>query len=157
KPQVTGLFMAPLIDRLMVTIIVPVTIDGENRYALARSPDQYAIARIIAATELPAGWRAPAGGCDAARRVLAASRPALSIGDEMPRKQWSEAGPGVFEFIGAAGRPSLEASVSSGLTRWETAVWAPKALLEAPIRAQWRTLGVTALLAIALVVALAVW
>ncbi len=29
------MFMAPLIDQLLVTIIVPVNIDGENRYALA--------------------------------------------------------------------------------------------------------------------------
>ncbi len=45
----------------------------------------------------------------------------------------------------------------SELTGWETAVWAPKALLETPVRAQWRTLGVMALLAITLVVALASW
>jgi len=43
------------------------------------------------------------------------------------------------------------------LTGWETAVWAPKALLEAPVRALWRSIGVMALLAIALVVALASW
>ncbi len=36
-------------------------------------------------------------------------------------------------------------------------MWAPKAVLEAPILAQWRTVGVTALLAIALVVASALW
>jgi two-component sensor histidine kinase len=43
------------------------------------------------------------------------------------------------------------------LTGWQTAVWAPKALLEAPVRAQWRTVGVTALMAFTLVVALASW
>jgi len=47
--------------------------------------------------------------------------------------------------------------VRSELTDWQTAVWAPKALLEAPVRAPWRTLGVMALLAFALVVALASW
>ncbi len=36
-------------------------------------------------------------------------------------------------------------------------MWAPKALLEAPVRALWRTIGLTALLAIALVVTLALW
>src|SRR5260370_20958444 len=45
----------------------------------------------------------------------------------------------------------------SGFSGWETGVWACTALLEAPVRAQWRTLGVMALLAIALLVALALW
>src|SRR5262249_28322286 len=42
-------------------------------------------------------------------------------------------------------------------TGWETAVWAPKALLEAPVRALWRTLGWMSLLALTLVVGLALW
>jgi PAS domain S-box-containing protein len=158
KPQVTGLFIALSINQLVVIIVVPVKIDGENRYALARSPDQYAIARVIAATELPTGWQAQAAVSDDAHRIIASSDQAVQwIGKELPREQWYDAGPGVFEFIDAEGRPSLEASTKSDLTGWETAVWAPKALLEAPILTQWRTLGVTALLAIALVVALALW
>jgi PAS domain S-box-containing protein len=43
------------------------------------------------------------------------------------------------------------------LTDWQTSVWAPKALLEAPVRALWWTVGLMALLAIALVVTLALW
>jgi PAS domain S-box-containing protein len=157
KPQVTGLFIARSINQLMVTVIVPVKIDGENRYVLAGSPDQYAIARVIAATELPAGWQAQAAVFDATHRIIASSDQAQPVGKELPPAQWRNAGSGVFEFIDVEGRRSLEASTRSELTGWDTAVWAPKALLEAPIRAQWRTLGVTALLAIALVVALALW
>jgi PAS domain S-box-containing protein len=157
KPQVTGLFMAPFINQLLVTTIVPVKIDGEIRYALARSPDQYAIACVLAATELPAGWQARAAVSDDTHRIIASSDQVRSIGKELPPQQWYEAGSGVFEFVDAEGRLSLEASTKSDLTGWETAVWAPKALLEAPIRAQWRTLGVTALLAMTLVVALALW
>jgi PAS domain S-box-containing protein len=157
EPQVTGLLIAASINQLVVGIVVPVKIDGENRYALARAPDQYAIARVIAATELPAGWHAQAVVSDATHRVIASSDQAQSIGKELPSAQWHGAGRGVFEFIDVEGRPSLQASTRSELTGWDTAVWAPKARLEAPIRAQWRTLGVTALLAIALVVALALW
>jgi PAS domain S-box-containing protein len=158
-PQVTGLFMAPLINKLLVTIIVPVKIDGESRYAIARSPDQHALARLVAANELPAGWQAQAVVSDAAHRIIARSEPWDSfIGQELPPAQWYRAAPGgVFEFTDSLGRPSLEASVRSALTGWETAVWAPKALLEAPVRAQWRTFGVMALLATALVVTLALW
>jgi PAS domain S-box-containing protein len=50
-----------------------------------------------------------------------------------------------------------QANARSDFTGWETAVWAPTALLEAPVRAQWRTLGIMALLALTLVIASALW
>jgi PAS domain S-box-containing protein len=134
-----------------------VEIGGERRYAVARSPDQFALARLVAANELPTGWHAVVS--DAGHHIIGRSeQEGLFIGKELPPAQWhrAEAG-GVFEFIDSEGRPSLEASATSELTGWETAVWAPKALLEAPVRALWRTIGLTALLAIALVVALASW
>src|SRR5260221_10651392 len=157
KPQVTDLFMAPLVNQLLVGIIVPVEIGGERRYPVARSPDQFALARLVAANELPTGWHAVVS--DAAHHIIGQSEEeGLFIGKELPPAQWHRAEPGgVFEFIDSEGRPSLEASATSELTGWASAVWAPKALLEAPVRAQWRTLGVMALLAIALVVALALW
>jgi PAS domain S-box-containing protein len=157
KPQVTDLFMAPTAKQLLVGIIVPVEIDGENRYVVGRSPDQLALARLVAANELPTGWHAVIS--DGAHRIIGRSeQEGLFIGKELPPAQWHRAGPGgAFEFIDSEGRPSLEASAMSELTGWETAVWVPKALLEAPVRAQWKTLGVMALLAIALVVALALW
>src|SRR5260370_21869390 len=62
KPQVSGLFWSLVAQQLLVTIVVAVKIDGENRYALSRSPDQHTLVRLIAATELPAVWPAPAGG-----------------------------------------------------------------------------------------------
>jgi PAS domain S-box-containing protein len=157
KPQVAGLFIGSVTKRLMFSIFVPVQIDGENRYVLGRSQDHDAVARLVAANELPAGWHAVVS--DAAHRIVARSQHEDAfVGKELPSGQWHRAGSGaVFELIDSAGRPSLEASVRSELTGWETAVWAPKALLEAPVRALWRTIGATALLAIALVVALASW
>src|SRR5712672_1571475 len=141
----------------MFSIIVPVQIVGATRYALGRSPDLHALAGLVAAIELPPGWLAAVA--DAAHFIMARSdQEDAFVGKELPPAQWLRAEPGgVFEFIDSEGRPSLEAYVRSELTGWETAVWAPKALLEAPVRAQWRTLGVMALLAIALVVALASW
>src|SRR5712671_2142158 len=139
EPQVTRLFMAPVVRQLLIGIIVPVPIDGENRYAIGRSPDQHALARLVAATELPAGWHAVVS--DAANHIIARSEQEDAfIGKELPPSQWHRAGPGgVFEFIDSEGRPSLQAYAWSELTRWNTAVWARKALLEAPVRAQWRT------------------
>jgi len=157
KPQVTGLFIGPVTRQLMFGIVVPVEIEGERLYALVRSPNQHALAGPVAANELPPGWHAVVS--DAAHHIIAGSHQEEAfIGKDLPPAQWHRpASGGVFEFIDAEGRPSLEAYAQSELTGWETAVWEPKALLEAPVRALWWTLGWIALTAFALVVALALW
>ncbi len=141
----------------MFGIVVPVEIDGEGRYALVRSPDPHTLERLVAANELPAGWHAVVS--DAAHHIMAGSQPEDAfIGQELPPSQWQRAGPdGVFEFVDSKGQSSLEAYAQSDLTGWEIAVWEPTALLEAPVRALWWTIGLTALLALGLVVALASW
>src|SRR5262249_37286940 len=124
-------------------------------YALVRSPNQHALAPLVAAQGLPSGWHAAVS--DAAYRIIA-SQPDAFIGKELAPAERYHAGPdGSFEFVNSKGRPSVKAYTWSELTGWEAAVWAPKALLEAPILAQWRTLGVMASLAFALVVAQALW
>ncbi len=157
RPQVTGLFMAPVVDQFMFGITVPVEIGGESRYVLGRSQDQHILARLVAANELPPGWLAVIA--DAAHHIIARSEQEDAfIGKELPPAQWHRAGPGdVFEFTDSEGQPSLEAYARSELTSWETAVWAPKILLEAPVRALWWTIVLTALTAFGLVVALASW
>jgi PAS domain S-box-containing protein len=157
KPQVTGLLMGAVTQQLMFAIIMPVQIDGESRYALVRSPDQHALADLVAANEMPPGWQVAVS--DAAHRIIVQSdqRDAL-IGKELPPSRRHRKGPGgVSEFVDSDGRPSLEAYAWSELTGWETAVWASTALLEAPVRALWLTIVLTALLTFALVVALALW
>src|SRR5262249_59196507 len=121
--------------------------------------DQHAIARLVAAREVPAGWGARAVVSDAAHLIIASSEQAEPyIGNELPRTQWQGAGPsGVFEFIDSGGRPSLQASTRSDLTGWETAGWGPKALLEAPRRVQWRAVGALALLGLGVVGGSAFW
>jgi len=157
KPQVTDLFMGPLVKRFLFGIMVPVQIDGENRYVLARLPDQHALEYPVATHELPPGWLAVVS--DTARRIIARSEQEDAfIGRELPLAQWHRAERGgVFEFVDSQGRPSLQGYAWSDLTGWETAVWAPAAALEAPVRALWLTIGVMASLAFALVVALASW
>src|SRR5215471_6409968 len=91
KPQVTDLFMAPTVTQLLVGIMVPVNIDGENRYVVARSPDQFALARLVAANELPTGWHAVVS--DGAHRIIGRSEEeGLFIGKELPPAQWHRAG-----------------------------------------------------------------
>jgi PAS domain S-box-containing protein len=157
RPQVTGLFIGSVIKQPVFAIIVPVQVESENRYVLARSPSEHALARLVAANELPAGWHAAIA--DAGHRIMAPSeRQNAFVGNELqPAQRHPRGSDSIFEFTDTEERPSLEANAWSNLTGWQTAVWAPKALLEAPVRAQWRILGVTALLAFTLVVALALW
>jgi PAS domain S-box-containing protein len=157
KPQVTGLFMAPIVNEFMYGVTAPVEIGGETRYVVGRSQNQHALGRLVAANELPPGRLAVIA--DAAHRIIARSEQEDAfIGKELLPAQRHSAGPvGVFEFTDSEGRPSLEAYARSELTGWEAAVWAPTALIEAPVRALWWTIGFTAVAAFALVVALASW
>jgi PAS domain S-box-containing protein len=157
KPQVTGLFMAPIIKQLLIGISVPVEIDGERRYVLGRSPDQSALARVVAANKLPPGWQAAV--TDTTHHIIARSdQPNAFVGQELSPSQWHSAGSdSVSEFVDTEGRPSQEAYARSELTGWETAVWAPEALLAKPVRALWWAIGTLALLAVALTAASALW
>jgi PAS domain S-box-containing protein len=157
KPQVTGLFTGPVSKRLVYAIIVPVQIDGENRYALLRSPDQRALERVVATNKLPPGRQAVVS--DGTHRVIVRSdQQGVFVAEELPRAQWYRAGPdGEFEFIDSEGRPSVEAYAWSELTGWKSAVWAPRALLEASVRTLWWTLVFMGVLALTLVVGLASW
>src|SRR5262249_46092478 len=69
QPQVSDLFLTPVTQQLVFIVIVPVQIRAENRYALARSPEQRMFARLlVAAKELPAGWQAVIS--DATHRII---------------------------------------------------------------------------------------
>jgi PAS domain S-box-containing protein len=157
KPQITGLFVGPVTHLPMFGIIVPVEIDDENRYVLVRSPNPHAFSAMVAANELPPGLHAVVS--DAAHHIIARSEQEDAfLGKELPASEWPRAQhDGVFEFVDSEGRQSLEAYARSDLTGWDTAVWEPKVLLAAPLRALRWTLGLTALLAFALVTALASW
>jgi hypothetical protein len=74
----------------MFAIIVPVQVDGENRYALVRSPNQHALAPLVAAQGLPSGWHAAVS--DAAYRIIA-SQPNAFVGKELLPAERHRAGP----------------------------------------------------------------
>src|SRR5262249_23216417 len=151
QPQITTLFAGPTTEQLVVGISVPVQIDGENRYALVRPVDQRALASLLAARR-PTGLHVAVS--DAERRIVVRSElEDAFVGKPVRAPRWHCPGPsGVFEFTDSNKRPSLGAYACSDLTGWQTTVWEPKALLEAPVRALWRTLGWLALLAFLLVV-----
>src|SRR5262249_27176694 len=132
--------------------IVPVQIDGENRYALVRPADQRALASLVAAHRQQPGLHVAIS--DAARRIIVR----YEQEDAPMATQWHCPGTGgVSDMTGSDGGPSLGGYACSDVTGWQTIVWEPKALLEAPVLALWRTLVSFALLAFMLVVGLALW
>ena len=160
KPQYTGLFMGLLTNELLFAIVVPVTIDGENRYALAISPDRKLFAGFVAGRDLPPGRHVAV--TDGRHRILALSghEEGAAIGSFLPATQWHGNGSrksGTFEFVDDAGQRSIQAFARSDLTGWETSVWGTERVLTAPVRMLWRTLGWLALLAFGLVATLALW
>jgi PAS domain S-box-containing protein len=158
KTQVTSLFEGPVAREILFAIIVPVKIDGEFRYALARSPSQHALARVVSANQLPPGRSAAI--IDAAHRIIAKSGQdiATAAGEELPQSRQPRGGlDSILEFTDSQGLPSLQAYTQSDLSGWGVAITAPKAMVGAPLRALWQTLGWIALLAFTLVVALALW
>jgi PAS domain S-box-containing protein len=138
-------------------IIVPVKIDGENRYALVTLTDQSALEGLIVSYALPRGWQTVVS--DAAHHIIGSSQQEDAfVGQQLPRAKWRSAEPaGILEFTDAEGQSSQEAYTSSALTGWQTAVRAPMALLDAPVRATWWTIGLTALLGFSLVLGSALW
>ena len=85
KPLVTGLFMEPRSRQLDFAIIVPVQIDGENRYALIRLTNQSVLAGLIAAHALPPGWQAVVS--DAAHHIIGSSQQGDASIAEEPRRR----------------------------------------------------------------------
>jgi PAS domain S-box-containing protein len=157
KPQIASLFIVPVTQQLVLGIVVPVYIGGENLYALVRPVNQRALASVIATrTQRPGSHVAIS---DAERRIIVRSeQEEASIPESLLAAQWHCPGsPGVFEFTVPDGQPSLGAYACSGLTSWQTTVWESKALLEAPVLMFWRTLGWLALAAFTLVVIFALW
>jgi PAS domain S-box-containing protein len=153
NPQITSLFEGATTEQLVVGISVPVQIDGQNRYALVRPVDQGALATLVTSRKQHVVIS------DRERRIIVRSgQEDALLGKTLQAVQWHCPGEGgAFEFTASDGRPALGAYACSDLAGWQTTIWEPKALLEAPVLALWRTLGWLALLAFMLVVVLAWW
>src|SRR5262249_25569276 len=129
KPQIASLFDVPGTRQLVLGIIVPVQIDGVNRYALVRPADQLALANLIAAYRRQAGLHVAVS--DAKRRVIVQSEhDDAFMGKSALAAQWHCPGPdGIFDFTDSDGQPSLGAYACSDVTGWQTTMWESRALL----------------------------
>jgi PAS domain S-box-containing protein len=155
KPQIASLLNVPTVQQLVLGIIVPVQVDGENRYVLVRPADQRVLANLVAAHRQRPGLHVAIS--DAERRLVVPSeQDEAFLGKSLLAARWHCPGPtGIVEFTDSDGRPSLGAYACSDITGWQTTMWESKALLEAPVLMLWRTLGWLALSAFMLVFVLA--
>jgi len=119
--------------------------------------DQSALEGLIVSYALPRGWQTVVS--DVAHHIIGSSQQEDAfVGQQLAGAQWRRAEPaGILEFTDAEGQSSQEAYTSSALTGWQTAVRAPMALLDAPVRSTWWTIGLTALLGFSLVLGSALW
>src|SRR5262249_33524471 len=118
QPHVSDLFISPVTEKLLVTIVVPVEIEGERRYVLARAPEPRPFARLVAARALPTGWHAVVS--NTTHHIIAQSGNQDAFGQELPPAQWAHDGSGgLFEFIDSEAQPALQAYTRSELTGWQ--------------------------------------
>jgi PAS domain S-box-containing protein len=153
KPANGDLVWGQLAQRLVITVMVPVSIDGEVPYALILSPEPASLSRVLEQQYLPEGWVARIS--DRNGLILARSeRHEELFGKPVPTDSESEhtGHAGVVTTKDRDGKPVLLADSWSGVTGWRTAVWAPLAILAAPAR-QLR-LALAALAAMAFAVSL---
>jgi hypothetical protein len=116
KPQIASFLVMPTTQQPVLGIVVPVQIDSENRYALARPVNQRALWNLVAAYRPRPGLHAAIS--DAERHIVVRSEQHGVFDEKSPLlDQWHCFGPGgVFEFTDLNGQSSLGAYACSNLT-----------------------------------------
>jgi PAS domain S-box-containing protein len=153
RPANGDLMSDQLAQRFVLTVMVPVSINGEVPYALILSPEPASLSRVLEQQYLPEGWVARVS--DRNGLILARSERFHELfGKPVPSDSEGESTghAGVITAKDREGTPVLLANSWSGVTGWRTAVWVPLVILEAPAR-QLR-LALAALAAIAFSVSL---
>lgn len=142
---------------LLISVAVPVSIEGRIRFVLARRLEPAIIAAIMRTHVKPEQYLS--GVSDRNHLIIARSQHQdrfLGQPISTDTRLKTTGRNGLIETVDQ-GRLSLQAYVISDLTGWRTAVWVPKAMLEAPLFDLWRNILFTSLLALGLVVALGTW
>lgn len=150
KILVGNLVKGAVAQKLLYSVRVPVTVQGEVRYVLSFVPREGAIVDVVNQAYRPEGWFASV--TDGNGRIIARSyRHAEFYGKNASPEVWAQ----MKEFSGSLvtrdleGREAVSAFNGSLLSNWKVIVWAPKALLEEPVWKASRLMLMLAGLAIA--------
>lgn len=147
KPLVSDLQTGAYSNELTFSVMTPVFIGTEVRYALALSPDHNAIQTILMQNYLPDGWLSTI--IDSKYRILARS----SRFDEYFGRGASDGirllmtePTGTIDTVDLEGRHAVTAYITSSISGWRTVVWVPKSVIAAPSqRLRWLTSGLALL------------
>ncbi len=150
KILVGNLVKGAVAQKLLYSVRVPVTVQGEVRYVLSFVPREGAIVDVVNQAYRPEGWFASV--TDGNGRIIARSyRHNEFYGKNASPEVWAQ----MKEFSGSLvtrdleGREAVSAFNGSLLSGWKVIVWAPKALLEEPVWKASRLMLMLAGLAIA--------
>ena len=155
KPVVSGLASGPVSKHWNFAVRVPVVQDGAVRYVLSAVVRPDAIARLVAAQDLPAGWVAVV--LDRNNRIVARSvdpdKSQGQLASQSLREALARAPSGWFRGSTIEGTEVYTPYRRSGTTGWAFAMGIPASAVDA---VAWRSMG---LLAVGLLgaVGLAIW
>jgi hypothetical protein len=152
KPAISRLFMGPLLKKHIVSVNVPVKMDGRVAYVLAIGilPDRFL--DLLASQGLPPQWIA--GILDPELAIVARTVGQQTFVGRKPPGQLIAAmarePQGMTELTTLEGVPSLVFYSRSAATGWSVAIAVPRHLLEGPLKRSILTAmaGVAALFAI---------
>jgi two-component system sensor histidine kinase UhpB len=135
QPLISDMAMDPATHRMVVTINVPVTRDGQLAYVLSVDISS-TLQRILAVLDLPDGW--VAAMFDRTGHMIARSRdPELYIGTRASRefmRHIETEDEGWVPGVSREGVPLFTAFAHAPLSGWTITVGIPRASLLAPVR-----------------------
>ncbi|WP_167393290.1 PAS domain-containing protein [Azospirillum oryzae] len=158
RPQISDLITAAILKRPILSVEVPVLVDGQVRYILAMGITPDAISGIVRSQRRPDEWIAAVFD----RKAITVGRshdPEALVGQPaIPSflKVLEQASNGAgYQMISRQGRPISVSYMRSPVTGWVSVIAVPQEVLEAPVLQQTALLTGLAIVTIALGVALA--
>jgi PAS domain S-box-containing protein len=153
RPQVSDLVTAVVLKRPILSVEVPVRVEGELRYVLAMGIGPDRLAEAMRRQNLPPEWAV--GLVDRTHRIIARSRDSDAfvgrpVAPGAALRDRSQAEGRWIRSVDFEGRPVLSTFVRSALTGWTVYAAIPTALLDTPAWAQalpFAATGAAALLA----------
>lgn len=135
NPAAGDLFVGAVSNLVLFVVRVPVIINGEVRYVLSFEPEIDVIYNVVQQTYIPEGWIA--GVLDGNGRIIARSfRHDDFYGQEAsPEFRVRLVGAeGLIDSNDLEGRRVLTRYQKSQIANWLILLWAPKSVLNAPLR-----------------------
>ena len=136
KPVISKLFMGPLLKKHILSVYVPVMVDGRVAYALAIGILPERFMDLLAAQNLPPQWIAGILDPDstivartAGQEEFVGRKPPASLVEAIAREAQ-----GMSELTTLDGVPALAFYSRSTTTGWSVAIAVPRHLLEGPLK-----------------------